>query len=107
MAVDWLQVLFAVLWIVAGFFAWYFRTKTNLFNMATEAIAKAESEFADVSKAGNQKMQWATEFLYQYIPAPLKMFITKEIVTKILQSAFDWMKNFAEQQMDKIIQPDE
>ena len=106
MAVDWLQVLFAVLWIVEGFFAWYFRTKTNIFSMAAEAIDKAEKEYADVAKGGSEKMRFCVQWISSYIPLPLKPFITEAMIEKIVQSVFNYVASFAEKQLDKIVFPE-
>lgn len=103
MNINWVQVIIDILMIVFGFFAWYFRTKTNLVEKAKEAINGAEKAYEDVAKAGSQKMEFATDFIYNYVPAPLKLFITKEVVSNIIQTAFDGMARFAEQQLDKLV----
>ena len=43
------------------------------------------------------------ETLYNYTPAPLKIFITKDMISHIVQTAFDKMQEFANKQLDKIV----
>ena len=102
MNIDWLQIITTILLVVAGFFISYIKTKTSLMDKAQHAINHAEKQYESYTKAGAQKFEYVVDFLYSTIPAPLKMFITRETVAQITQSVFDSMKRFAEQQLDKV-----
>lgn len=102
MTINWIQILVDILMVVFGFIAWYFRTKTNLVQKAKEAINGAEKAYEDVAKAGGKKFEFAVDLVFAYVPTALKPFITREVVGNIVQTAFDGMARFAQQQLDKV-----
>ena len=107
MNIDWLQIITTILLVVAGFFVSYFKTRQDLIDKAKYAINNAEKQYEDYTKAGAQKFQFVCDFLYNsVIPAPMRIFITRETVATIVQSVFDGMARFAEQQLDKVFKKD-
>ena len=102
MAVDWLQVLANIAWIVFGFLAVYFKTRTDVVSMANSVISKAEEIYKE-SGSGGKRMKWAVQYIHSVIPTPLKFIFTESFIESILQTAFDGMQNFAKKQLDKVI----
>lgn len=99
---NWVNILLTVLLIVAGYVIEYFKTKSRVIEAAKGIIDRAEEQYASVAKSGGQKRQFAIDYLYELVPAVLKPFITKEMIGNIVQAAFDYMKSFADKQLDKI-----
>lgn len=97
------SVVMTVLMVVFGFLCSYIRTKTNLINKAGDFINKAEEDYKDYSKAGMIKHEAVVEWLYSLVPAPMKIFITRQMIGEITQTAFDQMADFATKQLDKIV----
>ena len=100
---NWYNIIVTVLFIIAGFFVEYFKTKKNLLESVNNVINKAEEEYKDATKAGGKKMQWAINLLSSYVPAFLKPFITDEMIGSMIQMAFDKIEAYAKQQLDKVI----
>lgn len=97
------SIITTVLVIVFGYLVSYAKTKTALISKAGEFINKAEDEYKSVSKAGNIKFEYVTGVLYESIPTPMKMFITKPMVDEITQKVFDQIADFATKQLDKVV----
>ena len=97
------SIITTVLVIVFGYLVSYAKTKTALISKAGEFINKAEDEYKSVSKAGNIKFEYVTGVLYESIPTPMKMFITKPMVDEITQKVFDQIADFATKQFDKVV----
>ena len=84
------SIVMTVLMVIFGFLCSYIKTKTNLINKAGDFINKAEEDYKDVSKAGNLKFEYVLNALYDnVVPTPLKMFISKQMVSDIIQKVFD------------------
>lgn len=97
------SIITTVLVIVFGYLVSYAKTKTALISKAGEFINKAEDEYKSVSKSGNIKFEYVTGVLYESIPTPMKMFITKPMVDEITQKVFDQIADFATKQLDKVV----
>jgi len=41
--------------------------------------------------------------LYGLVPAPMKMFITRQMISEITQKVFDQAAEYATKQLDKIV----
>ena len=65
--------------------------------------AGAEQAYQDTAKAGGQKMEWVVDYLYTLVPVMIKPFISRDMVQKLVQAAFDAMKKFADSQLDKVV----
>lgn len=101
-----LAVLLNAAWIILGFMVFYFKTKTNIINTAVEKIGEAEETYKDYVKAGSLKQEFVVNAIYDYLPAPMKLFFTKEIIRSLVQKAFDEIQNYAMLQLDKIFNKD-
>lgn len=91
--IIWSVVCF-VLSVVAQFLAAYLKAKGVVTEEAAHQIAVAEEAFSTVEKAGEKKMQLCIDALYDMIPAPVKMFFTREMVGEIVQKVFDQVEKY-------------
>ena len=96
-------IISTILWIVGGFLVTYIKSKKDIIEQATSVIDEAEKKYADMAKAGSDKMLWAVEFLYSKLPEPMKFFITKDFIRDTLQKTFDSVASYATQQLDKLV----
>lgn len=103
MNIDWLHILVTILLIVAGYFIAYFKKRADLVAIAEGAINTAERAYADITKAGSKKLEFATDLVYGLVPMVLKPLITRDMVTKLIQDSFDLMAKYADQQLDKLL----
>ena len=103
MNIDWVQIITTVLLVIAGYFVSYFKTKSKLIDSATAAIVHAENTYSSYTKAGQDKFNWAVNYLYELVPAPLKFIFTQEMIGKIVQTVFDKIEAYANKQLDKIV----
>ena len=97
------SIVMTALMVIFGFLCSYIKTKTNLISKAGDFINKAEEDYKDVSKAGMQKHETVVEWLYSLVPAPMKIFITRQMIAEITQTAFDRMAEYATKQLDKVV----
>lgn len=101
--INWYSILVTIGLCVLGYITSYIRTKTNLINKAGELINTAEDNYKSTTKQGEAKFTTVCNWLMDMIPAPLKIFITRDMVEKIVQTAFDKMAEFANKQLDKVV----
>ena len=97
-------ILFAVLFVlgaVARFIIAYLKAKGEITEEAAHQIAVAEEAFATMEKAGEKKMQYCIDALYDLIPAPVKLFLTREMIGEIVQRVFDNVEKYKEAWIDK------
>lgn len=98
------SIVMTALMVIFGFLCSYIKTKTNLISKAGDFINKAEENYKDVSKAGNIKFEYVLNALYDnVVPTPLKMFISRQMVSEIIQKVFDQAAEYATKQLDKIV----
>ena len=91
--IIWFVVLF-VLGAVARFITAYLKAKGVVTEEAAHQIAVAEEAFATMEKAGEKKMQYCIDALYDLIPAPVKLFLTREMIGEIVQKVFDQVEKY-------------
>ena len=103
MNMDWYKIIVTILMVVGGYLVSYFKTKNTLIEEAKNAINSAEQAYQDTAKAGGQKMEWVVDYLYTLVPVMIKPFISRDMVQKLVQAAFDAMKKFADSQLDKVV----
>ena len=89
-------IISTVLWVILGFFVSYFRTKTNLFSKAEEAINYAEETYTDEGQ-GAMRMQWCINYLKNIIPAPMRFLFSDQTLENLTQAVFDRIQAFANQ----------
>ena len=91
--IIWFLVCF-VLSAIAQFVRAYLKAKGEVTEEAAHQIAVAEEAFATVEKAGAKKMQYCIDALYDMIPAPVKLFLTREMIGEIVQKVFDQVEKY-------------
>jgi hypothetical protein len=101
---DVMQLIVPILTIVLGALSAYLRTNERLRNSSIKYITEAEEMYKDVTKAGGQKFAWVVDTLYNLVPAPLKILVTKKCIEKIVQNTFDGIEAYAQTQLDKAIE---
>lgn len=72
-----IRIAVPILTLIFGALSAYFRARDKLRDSSIKYIAEAEELYKDSTKAGKEKFSWVVDALYDLIPAPLKMFITK------------------------------
>lgn len=80
----------------------YLLKRVELSRRVTSAIGEAEVKYQEAQKSGKQKMGFAIDMLYQYVPAYLKPFITRELIAGMVQETFDETKKYVDTQLDKV-----
>ena len=89
-----MSIILGVLTILAIFISYYFYIKGKLYKKTAEAINDAETP----DMVGADKKTAAVEEIYKLVPAVLKPLITKSVIEKIVQAAFDKIDNYAKKQ---------
>ncbi|SDN15791.1 hypothetical protein [Acetanaerobacterium elongatum] len=97
---NFVSIILTVLLVVGGFFISYFKTSATLKSKAAGLIAEAENQYRTWTKAGNQKFEWVCDQLYSLIPPWLKPLITREVVGNIVQTVFNFIEDYAKQQLN-------
>lgn len=105
-----LAVVCAIIGIVAQFISAYLKAKGVVTEEAAHQIAVAEEVYSTVEKAGERKKNLCIDALYDMIPAPVKMFFTREMIGEIVQKVFDevekyknvWIESSAEKLAQKL-----
>ena len=97
---EWLQAncltLLIIVLVVIGFIIYliYLSKKKGLRQVALEAILIAEEKWNTTT--GKERLQIAVDYVYDYIPSYVKIFLSKELLNKILadfiQKVFDEVK---------------
>ena len=85
---------------IFAFLTSYYRSSKKLQSLVAKVINDAESAFSGTSKKGEHKFQYALTLLYDKVPVALRPFITKQVLSDMLQKAFNELSSFAEQQLD-------
>lgn len=98
-----IEIAAYILSIVMTFLTSYFHSSKKLQELANRAINEAETAFEGTSKKGQQKFEFALMKLHSHVPAVLRPFITREMLSKMLQSAFDEVATFVTHQLDTTV----
>ena len=101
--INWYSIVVTVLMVIFGFITSYIKTKSELINKAGDFINKAEEEYKDTAKAGAYKFEAVVEWLYGLVPTTMKFFITRQMISEIVQRVFDKMAEYATKQLDKVV----
>lgn len=91
--IIWAAVCF-ILSVVAQFIRAYLKAKGEITEEAAHQIAVAEEVYSTVEKAGERKKNLCIDALYDMIPAPVKMFFTREMIGEIVQKVFDQVEKY-------------
>ena len=86
-----LTIVFGIAAAVFTFIGYWFSIKSKIQSAAEDAINMAE----ELDKLGKEKLQAAVDQVYAIIPVVIKPFISKEMVTTLVQMTFDKMEEYA------------
>lgn len=100
MVINILEIVCAIL---LGGLGIYFRTNARLKETVGDYIAEAESAYRDTVKAGGQKHQYVVDHLYNLIPTYMRPIFTKDMVSGIVDRAFDTIEQYGKMQLDKAV----
>ena len=89
--VEIINIVAYVLCVVLFALALFFRVKGKTVGAVSELIAMAES----TELLGHEKMALVVSNLYDRVPAAFRGILTKEVLEKIAQGIFDWMRKYA------------
>ena len=95
-----IKIAIPILTVIFGVLSAYFRAHNRLISRSIKYIVEAEELYKDSTKAGGKKFSWVVETLYELIPSPLKVIVTKKCIEKIVQSSFDAIEDYAKMQLD-------
>ena len=101
--INWYSIIVTVVLAILGYIVTYIRKRTEIINKASEFINTAEEEYNSSTKQGETKFKAVVSWLSDMVPAPLRPFITHEMIAKIVQQVFDQMAKFADKQLDRIV----
>lgn len=99
-----MQIAVPLLTIILGALSAYFRAHDKLRDSSIKYIIEAEELYKDYTKAGGEKFSWVVEALYNLIPTPLKIIVTKKCIEKIVQNSFDAIEEYAKMQLDMAVE---
>lgn len=89
--------------ILLGAASAYYHENEKIRNSSIKYIAQAEDMYKDTVKSGGQKFQWVVETIYDIVPVPFKIILTKKMIEKIVQSTFDGLEEYAKLQLEKAL----
>lgn len=98
-----LEIIKTFLILALGALVAYYKLNTRLTQKITAFINQAEEVYREQTEAGKIKFNFVLKELERMIPAFLKPFIKEEMLESLIQSIFDEMQNFAEKQMNQVI----
>lgn len=98
------DVIMLILTIIFGGFSLYLKTRKDLIDDAKDKIIDAELKYKDTVCAGGEKFNWVVDTLHSYVPTPLKLIFTKELIATIVQRTFNTMEDYAKTQVEKVIE---
>lgn len=92
-----INIVLGVLAVIATFVSYYFYIRGKAIKAAQEAVNDVEPE--EGRGGGEEKLKTAVEQVYALVPAILKPVITREVITGIVQAAFDKIEAYAKKQV--------
>ncbi len=95
-----IQIIVPLLTVIFGALSAYFRAHDKLRNSSVKYIIEAEAIYRDYTKAGGEKFSWVVDTMYNLIPSPLRIIVTKKCIEKIVQNSFDAIEEYAKMQLD-------
>lgn len=98
-----LKIVLPLLTIIFGALSAYFAENEKLQNDAIKYIAEAEEIYKDATKSGGRKFSFVVDSLYNLVPVPLRIIITRNLIENIVQSSFDSIEEYAKIQMEKAV----
>lgn len=92
-----------VVWVILGGLSLYFRTNARLKDVAGNYISEAESVYKDTVKAGGMKHEYVVEKLYAFVPIYMRPIFTVDVISQIVDKAFESIEEYGKQQLDKAV----
>ena len=99
-----IDIVIPTLTIILGTLSAYFRAHDKLRGRSIKYIVEAEELFKDRTKSGGEKFSWVVDALYELIPPPLRVIITKKCIEKVVQGSFDSIEDYAKMQLDMAVE---
>jgi hypothetical protein len=75
-----LTIVFGIIAVVVTFVGYWFSIKSKIQSAAEDAINMAE----ELDKMGEEKLQMAVDQVYAIIPAIVKPFLSREVITGLV-----------------------
>ena len=97
------EIIMTVLALIFGGLSLYVGSKKKISDTVAGFINDAEAEFKDSTQSGGEKFEWVITKIYSIIPTALKPFITRELISTVVQKTFDIMESYAKKQLDKVV----
>jgi hypothetical protein len=94
-----LNILGIVLVCVLGYMVSYFKTNATFKEKIAALINYAESQYLE----GKEKKDYVVDEIYKVVPVWLKPIVNKTMLGLIVQSVFDSIEEYANKQLDKIV----
>ncbi|MBP1924385.1 hypothetical protein J2Z76_000238 [Sedimentibacter acidaminivorans] len=98
-----MQFVVPLIAIILGAASAYYHENEKIRNSSIKYIAQAEDMYKDTIKSGGQKFQWVVDTIYNIVPAPFKIILTKKMIERIVQSTFDGLEEYAKLQLEKAL----
>lgn len=95
--ITYARIIYTLILIVLGFLVSYYKANTKFRSFIATLVNDAES----LDSTGSEKKAWVVSQIYAILPAWLKLVLTKTVLSMIVQSVFDSMKQYAVKLMDK------
>lgn len=91
--------------IVIGYIVTFISTRVNIANKISTVIAKTERKYEKTKKeyTSSEKLDYAVNLLYGYVPAFIKPFVSKDTLKSSIQLAFEEIEEYANIQLDKVV----
>ncbi|MGX8701505.1 hypothetical protein [Caproiciproducens sp.] len=97
MTINWVSVLYTLLLAVLGLLVSYYKANAKFRSFVAALVNDAES--LDIT--GQEKKEWVVSQIYAILPAWLRPILTKTLLSMIVQSVFDSMRQYAAKLLDK------
>lgn len=96
-------IIVTVALVILGYVTSFIKTRSDLTAKAQGLINAAEENYKSATHAGEQKFDAVVTWLSEMVPAPLRFFITKQMISEIVQKVFDKMQEYANKQLNKVV----
>ena len=97
------EIIMTILAVIFGGLSLYVGSKKKIGDVVAEFIDQAEEIYKDSTQSGGEKFEWVITKIYSIIPTALKPFITRELISTVVQKTFDFMESYAKKQLDKVV----
>ncbi len=92
-----ITIVVVLLVVALLMFSYYLYVKNQIMQRINGEVDSEEG----TDKENFEKMNACVDMLYSIVPVVLRPFITRSVITSLVQAAFDKMKSFAEKRAEK------